>query len=64
LINECLSFLETIYNYIETTKIKQDNDLSVGEHKQIAKDMGHSQSTNMVYAFITPPIKKRAPPKV
>jgi hypothetical protein len=25
LINECLSFLETIYNYIETTKIKQDN---------------------------------------
>jgi len=47
-----------------STKIKQDNDMSVAEHKQIAKDMGHSQSTNMVYAFITPPKKKRAPPTV
>jgi hypothetical protein len=37
-----------------STKLKQTNDLSVGEHKQIARDMGHSQATNMTYAFITP----------
>ena len=43
-----------------SSKIKQDNNLSVAEHKQVAKDMGHSQATNMTYAFITPIKKKNA----
>lgn len=38
-----------------SSKIKQDNNLSVGQHKEVARDMGHSQATNMTYAFITPP---------
>jgi hypothetical protein len=45
-----------------STKIKADNLLSVGEHKQVARDMGHSQATNMTYAFITPP--KKTPRKI
>lgn len=29
--------------------------ISVWDHKQLARDMGHSQVTNMTYAFHTPP---------